>query len=1018
MKSASVNEKITVANALTIIKSIAFGILAAEVVYFSLQVTNPLNAYIRHAHFQNGALIICVVAIIILGGYLHARDFRSHAMRMIQSRRIDVWVAAIFGISLSVSFGGIGTYEYHRIIAILSPLQILLLCCVPFIIGGLLLIRAVQIEVARKRVGAPFFISDIEKKTKDDDLLDISETAIRFAERIYNDGSPDTIVFGIDAPWGIGKSTFVNFCIEYWEQTFKSKIIVYKFNPMRYEDRSKLLEKFVDGLVRTIQKYSFIPEIRPLASRYARLLKGKGAFSLLGISFEVSPGSYTIDDAFYDLESALSHMKKKIIVVVDDLDRLSLREIKDVLFAIKKSFTLPNISYVLCYDTENLVTADNDFDEISEFLEKFVNVKTSLFLNADTLSNYISINFEKALRSNPLIDPFTRTKIQEVMGAVKDIYYSADYHNYRHFLGDVRKIKRLINTLVLLEIENADYENSDFNKNDLINLILIYINYPNVFRKIYDTETGDKHGYFSVLTPYEDGYPKETNDNSRENNSSRDSRYKNSLQYAEYIKSIPDGARYLLDRIFDISRRIENTRREDVPQEITKSYACFNGGLFGGGRNLEEYLKLIVKLSKPHKTSQYRFYLNEKGKLLKGASIAEIMDSDDFSFIKGESVRQQLWRVIINNAHEFSSPQGAELINYILDHIQEYSFFTNEALGLGLRDDLDYFLIALLDKVGWSDANGQRSMNDEANIGEIVEWIFGKGRHANNGVLLRLAKEDRGALGLYDMMSFRLFCSADRDGNLFNIQRALSTLGKTEEKSSPNLVIEEMREISQSAFRIFHSQYIDPNVNLFDVVERLSLQECAGNYYPFVEQKIASGELSIADADRSVSELKSRLKSFLVYQLGNTMISRGVGCGYYDESGIGDNHGIAAQFNDYLFNQCFTPGEGNGNYEHFTDYLLINYVDSFASLSGRNWTPHISEILKVLNRERLASYWERNDQAIRALNLEKKDKYVVTANYTAFYKELPETYKILDELEATVANERSSSALQAPEAIS
>jgi len=43
----------------------------------------------------------------------------------------------------------------------------------------------------------------------------------------------------------------------------------------------------------------------------------------------------------------LADLDKKVIVVVDDLDRLGFSAIKDVLFAIKKSSHVPNVSYVL-----------------------------------------------------------------------------------------------------------------------------------------------------------------------------------------------------------------------------------------------------------------------------------------------------------------------------------------------------------------------------------------------------------------------------------------------------------------------------------------------------------------------------------------------------------------------------------------------------------------------------------------------------------------------------------------------
>lgn len=142
------------------------------------------------------------------------------------------------------------------------------------------------------------------------------------------------------------------------------------------------------------------------------------------------------------------------------------------------------------------------------------------------------------------------------------------------------------------------------------------------------------------------------------------------------------------------------------------------------------------------------------------------------------------------------------------------------------------------------------------------------------------------------------------------------------------------------------------------------------------------------------------MKSFISYQLGNTEISHGVGCGFYDETGTADVRGIAAAFNDYIFGVCFDPAGGREKYEHFLDYLLGNFASIFGSKKGRSYIPHVNEFTKVLNRQRLAQYWRDNAAAIRALNLHESTKVVEAGNYSVSYGELEDVFEVLDTLVA------------------
>ncbi len=1022
--------RIITANLVMLIKTAFLGILSAEVWHLSLLLSDKLNKWIEVSNYESAAITLSLFGVALLILYLLARGIFSDIKKIAKSGRIDVVVAFVFGILLSVVWGGFLSNWDIKIVSSLNILQILTLISAPFILGILVMLRQLVLIWNEKKNDSSFVV-DKELENKDSDLLNFSEKAERFAEQVFNSGSPESFVFGVDAPWGIGKSTFINFCKEYWEEKHAREVVIYKFSPLRYLGTANLLEIFIDGLIHAIQKDSFIPEIKPLISRYARLLKEISRFSLFGLTLPSFAVDYTADEACDDLGAVLKRFPKKVIIVIDDLDRISFEEIKEILFVIRKSFAFPNVSYVICYDTENigiLEAETPDIEKVGEFLEKFVNIKISLYLERADLANYVSDNLEKTLTTS-LVDPLP---VRQAVGGLLDIYKSSIYHRYLPFIGDVRKLKRLINTVLMFDLQNTNFQNSDFDKRDLINLLLIYIHYPSVFRKIYDTETKGGRGFFSLVLPHEDGYPEDTNGQRR--SSFSDSTYKNSTYYHEYLEQFPKDShqRFLLDQVFNVDVRLKSlgesfprgndyARIDSVPEDVRTSLACFNGG-WTNGRNLETYLDLIVNLSKPVDIGQHRFYMSWREKILdKTTTVASAFADPKFAYTEGEYPRERLWRILVNNARELPHDIATEIIDHLLNTIPEYSLLEmgDPNVGMGLRHNLDYFLTRLLNDAGWIDPAGKHANNVEPHIAEIAEWIFGDGRHAGNGVLGRLSEESRGVLGVHDLMLFRLSCSADRGGDIFDLSRAVAQHANPNaptQGSTRDIACEEMREISQKAFDIFNTRYIVPKKNIFEEIDALETSDLVGKYGDFVNQKISEGVFKVEDLEKKTIELKTRVGAFILYQMANAEINLGAGCGYYDPAGTGDNQGIRDAVNNYLFEVCFDPTKTQ-NAEYFIDYLFRNFANAFASAreDGLKYVPSINEFTKVLDKVKLAAFWQKHGDAFKALKLEDKDKIVFVGNDEASYKKyIPMVYKVLDDNVAEVAQAAATTAEVTP----
>src|SRR5690606_1287871 len=133
-----------------------------------------------------------------------------------------------------------------------------------------------QLFIARpkKQTSQLHFIEDEEIYHQNHDLLAGASQAQSFAETVLSSGAHSGLIFGVDGPWGIGKTSFINLAEHYWKQA-KNKVIVCRFEPLRYASEPDLADRLIRDLSAAIQNEVFVPEFRPAASRYSRLIKGK-----------------------------------------------------------------------------------------------------------------------------------------------------------------------------------------------------------------------------------------------------------------------------------------------------------------------------------------------------------------------------------------------------------------------------------------------------------------------------------------------------------------------------------------------------------------------------------------------------------------------------------------------------------------------------------------------------------------------------------------------------------------------
>jgi hypothetical protein len=200
----------------------------------------------------------------------------------------------------------------------------------------------------------------------------------------------------------------------------KTVAIVCRFEPLRYASEPDLADRLIRDLSAAIQRKVFAPEFRPAASRYSRLIKGKADVSFLGFKLSLEPSQESVDELLDDIDEVLRRIGRRVIIVIDDLDRLDAKTTNNVLFATRRTFKLSQATYVLCYDTEILAGGKEEGSRAREFLEKFVTVKLSLFVDSSSIRDFLRRDWQRAENQLGSIPSDTMLKLGAVLNELAE----------------------------------------------------------------------------------------------------------------------------------------------------------------------------------------------------------------------------------------------------------------------------------------------------------------------------------------------------------------------------------------------------------------------------------------------------------------------------------------------------------------------------------------------------------------------------------------------------------------------
>jgi predicted KAP-like P-loop ATPase len=253
----------------------------------------------------------------------------------------------------------------------------------------------------------------------------------------------------IYGPWGSGKTTLLNFLFHYFKEApVDEQPIIVPFNPWWFSGHEKLAKHFFDQLQASLATSDGdLAALQGKIAEFADMVSELPAsihipyISIGKIAVEFTPMKSSVKNVIklkMEIAEELRKQPRRIFVTVDDIDRLSPEEIRQLFGVIKSVADFPNVVYLLTFDKKVVIEALRESQGISgeNYLEKIVQFPFELPLpDRSSLSRLLFVRLESIMAGTP-------------QGLFDQTYWGNVFmRGIEHFISTPRKINLLTNTL-------------------------------------------------------------------------------------------------------------------------------------------------------------------------------------------------------------------------------------------------------------------------------------------------------------------------------------------------------------------------------------------------------------------------------------------------------------------------------------------------------------------------------------------------------------------------------------------
>lgn len=333
------------------------------------------------------------------------------------------------------------------------------------------------------------FIPDRSVTAAKDDRLNRAPFAYRLADTIRDWNRDESIVIGLYGAWGSGKTSVLHFAVERLKETTKARKveeqpIVIWFNPWSFSEQEKLLQAFfqqiyaeinnVDpkvgkDLKQSIKKFAqVLGALEPIPA-VGQILSGGGKFVELFISDK------SLEETKDEVAGIFKKLNRRILILIDDVDRLNRDQIRLLFQLIKINADFPNTIYLVAFDRPVVEAALTNEQGGSgrAYLEKIVQV-----------------GFDVPAPDPALLQKMFSEEIDKILVDVhtgewdRDRWAKLYYSGFNSFFQSVRDIKRFINSLGM----TVRMVKSEVDVIDFIGLESLRVFIPEIYKAITENK--------------------------------------------------------------------------------------------------------------------------------------------------------------------------------------------------------------------------------------------------------------------------------------------------------------------------------------------------------------------------------------------------------------------------------------------------------------------------------------------------------------------------------------------------